>query len=72
MEDPFSFTLDGSMFNKIVSAGSEPLNMQLTFDGSPWLGVSLGETPATTGGNIKRILKVDWANVKTANKAIGH
>ena len=66
------------LFNKSIYGNSVvgSLNantLQFTKTGNPWWGESNTiEPPISSSGNIKRILKVNWANVKTANKAIGH
>ena len=68
------FSLNGSPFCKIATGDTEANTLEYSLNGSPWWGIggySGGVAPVITG-NIKRILKVDWANVKTANKVIGH
>ena len=66
-----NFTLNGSPWCKVTSRNINANGLQYHLNGCPWWGHSGDVAPVITG-NIKRILKVDWVNVKTANKAIGH
>ncbi|MDD4515410.1 hypothetical protein [Massilibacteroides sp.] len=66
-------TLDGSPWCKINSSPNINVNtLEYTLDGSPWWGHTGEIEPVTSSGNIKRIIKVNWANAKTVSKAIGH
>ena len=66
------YSLGGKAFVNISATSQNKLN-SLIFSkgGQPWYGIGILGSPVING-NIKAILKVNWANVKTANKAIGH
>lgn len=49
------------------------MTMDYAFLGEPFVrGHGLGNSVTIITGNIKRILKVDWANAKTVSKVSGH
>ena len=66
-----TFSNNGMPWCRVTNGSINADGLDFYLNGAPWWGHS-GDAVSVITGNIKRILKVDWANVKTANKAIGH
>ena len=51
---------------------TEVLRLGFSIDASPWWGHSGGETTTIIRtGNIKRVAKVDWGEIKTVSEVEG-
>lgn len=67
-----TYSGNGSPYCNVGSGNTNLDSLIFSKDGSPFWGHSGEVEPVTCSGNIKRILKVNWANVKTVSKAVGH